>query len=92
MLTSFEINKERRGRKAFDINTRAVVDFGEIGRGHTAMGTFCGYMNMPPPMAVPTYTDIVKNIHGVYMETAAESMQYAIFARKTLLMNFLKMQ
>ena len=41
------------------------------------METFCGYMNMPRPMAITTYNDIVKNIHGVYMETAAESMQYA---------------
>ena len=24
--------------------------FREIGRGHAAMNTFCGYMNMPPPM------------------------------------------
>ena len=76
MLTSSEIKKESRGRKTFDINTTTVVAFREIGRGHSAMETFCGYMNMPRPMAVTTYNDIVKNIRGVNMETAAESMQY----------------
>ena len=68
MLNSSEIKRKTRRRNAFDINTKAVVAFREIGSG--------GYMNMPRPMAVTTY-DIVKNIHGVYMETAAESMQCA---------------
>ena len=38
----------------YDINLRSVVDFSEMGKGHRAMETFCGFMNMPSPMTKKT--------------------------------------
>ena len=52
----------RQGVKPFDvINLHAVMAFREIGRGHTAMETFCGYMNMPHPMHIHAYNSLVKD-------------------------------
>ena len=37
----------KSGRPAFDVNVRSVVAFQELGKGHTAMTKFCGFMNIP---------------------------------------------
>ena len=42
------------GNVPYDVNLRTAVAFREIGRGHTAIETFCGFMNMPPPMTSNT--------------------------------------
>ena len=39
---------EKQG-PSYTVNTRAVLAFREIGRGHSAMVTFTKLMNMPPP-------------------------------------------
>ena len=47
--------------------------FREIGKGYMGLGlqTFCGYMNMPPPMAEVTYNDTVKSrLHPTYVDVA----------------------
>ena len=36
----------------FEINNRAINAMREIGRGHTALKTFFGLMNMPRPMQI----------------------------------------
>ena len=36
-----------KGRPAFDVNTRSVIDMREVGRGFTALQIFCGFMNIP---------------------------------------------
>ena len=38
----------------FDVNIRFVIAFREIGKGHSAVKPFCGYMNMVPQMANAT--------------------------------------
>ena len=76
IYTSKDVETVTRGRKGFNINTRSVLAFREIGKGHTAMQTLCGYMNMPPPMSVTTYNDIINSIHN-YIEVANKSMQDA---------------
>ena len=43
------------GKVPYDVNLRTVVAFREIGRGHTAIETIGGFMNMPPPMTSKTY-------------------------------------
>ena len=75
IYTSKDVETVTRGRKGFDINTRSVLAFREIGKAHTAVQTLCGYMNMPPPMSVTTYNDIINSIHNNYMEVANKSMQ-----------------
>ena len=47
VYVSKEISRVKQGRKAFDVNMRSVVAFREIGKGHAAMETLCGYMKMP---------------------------------------------
>ena len=35
----------------------------ETGRGHTALKTFCGFMNMPPPMQLKPFNELQKILH-----------------------------
>ena len=46
------------GRSGFDINTRIIIAFREIGKGFTALLSFCGFMNIPPPMTQKSFGDI----------------------------------
>ena len=45
--TSETVKNSSRGAKPFEINLRVIMAFREIGKGHAAMNTFCGNMNMP---------------------------------------------
>ena len=45
-----------KGVKSFEVNYRSVLAMHEIGKGHTALSTLCGYMNIPEP-----FQDIRKN-------------------------------
>ena len=45
--------RENRGRSGFDINTRVIIAFREI--GFTALKSFCGFMNIPPPMTQQSF-------------------------------------
>ena len=79
-LTSEELKKDEvtRGRKMYDVNTRAVIAYREIGKGHAAMETVNGYINMPPPMTIRAYNYIVKNVlRDRYVKCAKDSMQDA---------------
>ena len=58
-------------------NIRTILTFREIGKGHTAIETFCSLMNMTPPMTVNTYHETIANMHPVYMESAEHSMKAA---------------
>ena len=50
--------------------------FREIGRGHAAMNIFCGYMNMPPPMAEITFNETVKSrLHPAYIDIVNRNME-----------------
>ena len=42
-------------RSMFDINRRSVVAFREIGKGHKAMSTFAGFMNLSKPISNTQY-------------------------------------
>ena len=54
-----------------------MIAFREIGKGHTAMETFFGYMNCVPPMAYPTYREMNKDIALCYSNVATDSMLQA---------------
>ena len=41
--------ESKRGRKAYEVNTRTCIAFREIGRGYDCIRTFCRSMNIPPP-------------------------------------------
>ena len=52
--------------------------FREIVKGHKGLQTFCGYMNMPPPMADVTYNETVKSrLHPAYVDVARKNMKDA---------------
>ena len=74
--TSERVKNSGRGAKPFDINLRTIMAFREIGRGHAAMNTFCGYMNMPPPMAEITFNETVKSrLHPAYIDIVNRNME-----------------
>ena len=54
LYSSREIEQNKTpGRNPFDINIRTIMVFREIGKGYSALETFCGITNMPaPPMNV----------------------------------------
>ena len=49
----------------------------EMGKGHRAMETFCGFMNMPSPMTKKTYHKCIDDTHPLHMKCAANSMKQA---------------
>ena len=75
--TSKEILSTGRGTKGYEINTAAVVTFREIGHGYQALETFCGMMNMPPPMNKNSFYRTSSNVHTVYLHTSRQSMKKA---------------
>ena len=64
-------------KSRFDINIRTIIAFREIGKGQSAIETFCSHMNMPPPITMMSYTEIKNEIHPYYVKAADESMQQA---------------
>ena len=52
---------------SYNVNTRAVLAFREIGRGHSAMVIFAKLMNMPPPTSFSNCMIIPNNklLHAV---------------------------
>ena len=76
--TSDTVERDGRGANPFDVNLRAIMAFREIGKGHKGLQTFCGYMNMPPPMANVTYNETVKSrSHPAYVDVARKNMKDA---------------
>ena len=76
--TSNRVSKNNKsGPDPFDGNARSVIVFREIGKGHTAMETFFGYMNCVPQLAYPTYREMNKDIALCYSNVATDSMLQA---------------
>ena len=68
--------RDGRGSNPFDDNLRAILAFREIGKGYAGVETFCGYMNIPPPMTGLIFNDtITTTIHPSYVEVACKDMQ-----------------
>ena len=81
--TSMKVDKnidgcKTRGKSGFDINTRSVIAMREIGKGHTALKTLCGYMNISPPMTPKTFSDIQdNNVIPSYIKASEINMKSA---------------
>ena len=65
------------GRNPYDINLRSVIATREVGRGHTALQTFCGFMNIPPPMTEKTFLETQSKVGSVYINVAESDMKSA---------------
>ena len=72
--TSDKVKRDGRGADPFDVGLLAIMAFREIGKGHSGLETFCGYMNMPPTMTETTYDETVKFMfHPKYVDVAAQN-------------------
>ena len=60
--------------QSFEINNRAITAMTEIGGGHTALKTFCGFLNMPPPMQIKSFNEMQQNIASACQVSANDSM------------------
>ena len=72
--TNNTVERDGRGANPFDVNLRAIMAFREIGKGHKGLQTFCGYMNMPPPMA---YERVKSRLHPAHVDVARQNMKDA---------------
>ena len=52
------IQKEGKGVKAFDVNTRSAYAVRSCGLGIIALEIYCGLMNLPPPIANNNYQKV----------------------------------
>lgn len=77
--SSKEVQNEisKQGNNAFDINTRSVIAMREVGKGFTALKTFCGFMNIPSPMTQKTFSNIQESIGSSYVKSAEANMKAA---------------
>lgn len=69
-------NKNTQGRRAFDVNTRAVIGFREIGCGFSAMETFSSVMNVKCLSSFP-FKQLNKKAMIAYKSAAESSMEAA---------------
>ncbi|GFW78189.1 uncharacterized protein TNCV_136581 [Trichonephila clavipes] len=67
-----------------EINRRFVYAMRTIGQGHAAMATFCGVMDLPPPVAEKSYNNIINKLKLCSKEVAEASMQSAVLEEVTL--------
>ena len=68
-------NYIRRGGNTMEINARAVYGTRSIGIGFS-LSTFCGFLNMPPPMTQTSY-NMSNVIKAIYKNAAEKSMSDA---------------
>lgn len=62
---------------SFDINTRSLIAFREIGSGLYDMRKFCGIMNIPPPIKEVNYYKQLDNVSIAYEHAANVSIEKA---------------
>ena len=71
--TSKKLHTTKAGRKPFDINYRTVVAFRENGKGHSAIESGCGIMNLSPPMNKTAFKRIMVHLYNSYKKIAQEN-------------------
>ena len=77
--SSNRIDKPKQsGPNPFDVNARSIIACRVIGKGHTAMETFFGYMNCTSPMAYCSFTAMNHEIASCYANVASESTHQAV--------------
>ena len=82
--TSKEVEKNKgetkspeSGRNAYDVNIRSGIATREIGRGHSTLQNFCGFMNIPAPMRQKTVLETQTNVYSQYIKVAEVNMKAA---------------
>ena len=77
--TSNRVQSERNGKGGapFEVNARFTLTMRNMGKGHSDIRSFCGIMNMPPPMTEDTYQKLHGNLHNAAVKCSQESMSAA---------------
>ena len=75
--TSNIIPSKTAGPPEYEVNANAVQAFRELGMGYDSITTFCGNMNMPPPMNKTAYKRTNRKLRTVYKAVADETMSEA---------------
>ena len=60
--STIKSNAGTPGRNTFDVNIRATYAMRRCGVGLAGMETFCGLLNMPPPISQHSYDNISKKV------------------------------
>ena len=71
------LQTDRRGPKSFEVNTRMVVAFREMGKGLKGLQSFGRCMNMPNCLSQKSYDSINKSLQRGYVEVAQASQRKA---------------
>ena len=64
-------------RSMFDSNLRSVLAFREIGKGHKAMSTFCGFINLSKEISKTQYDKANEKLLNAYQNTCFQSCKNA---------------
>ena len=62
--------KSTKGKPPFEVNVRTVLAFREIGKDHTAIKKYCGFMNMPKSRNDSAYAGMVSRLNVAYKDIA----------------------
>ena len=65
------------GKLPYEVNTRAVISFREIGHALSGIESFCRNMNMPEPMTNNYFQNISSKLNIAYVTVAKQSMSKA---------------
>ena len=71
------LDTDRAGPKTFEVNTRMVLAFREIGKGRTALETFSQCLNMPNCITQRPYDSIKKSLLRSFTEVCQASQAKA---------------
>ena len=75
--TSLEKKEKRTGQVGYDVNTRAILAFREIGRGYSALCEFAMNMNMTAPVTKKNYSATNGNLLLAYIDAAKAYIKIA---------------
>ena len=76
------IQKEGKGVKAFDVNTRSAYAMRSCGLGIIALEIYCGLMNLPAPIANNNFQKVSKKLRETARDVAESSMVSAVKLKK----------
>lgn len=65
-------------KSVFEINRRAILAMRCIGQGLEGLTTFCGVMDLPPPVKRPTYDTVVQHMAEATTKVANAVFQQAV--------------
>ena len=56
------MKRDESGKNAYKINYQSIFAMREIGKGHSALSTFCGLMSLSSPMQIKPLNEMQKNL------------------------------